>query len=149
MARHKIETQPDVVPDNPFFVRLYVEGDQTTRTTLNRGPNAPSVEVNYRTAIRDAERESRRDGKTRWVAVEQCLKESRIVPLVTQPPAGGVEALLDGIGEVGHHLPDPEDQSVDYPELLQAIRNRLGDDKLEELARLLTDAQDPDMRSPK
>lgn len=149
MARHKIKTEPDVVPENTFFVRLYVEGDHATRVTLNRGANAPSVDLNYRTAVKDAERETRRDGKTRWVSVEQVLKETRVSPLVSERPPEGTEALLGGIEEVAAYLPDPSDETVDYTELVKSIHHKLGGDKLEELIRLLQDANDPDMRSPK
>lgn len=149
MPRHKIEAQTDVVPDKPFFVRLYVEGDHATRETLNRGANAPAVESNYQIAIRDAIRKSKQDGVTRWVSVEQVLKETRIAPLVTQPPIGGVEALLGGIEEVAAHLPGPDDEKVDYTTLINDIHAKLGDDKLDELIRLLQDANDSDMRSPK
>lgn len=149
MARHKIETTPDVVPDKSFFVRLYVEGDHTSRETLNRGANAPAVESNYQIAVRDAVRKSRKDGKTRWVSVEQVLKETRITPLVSEQPAGGMEALVDGIEEIAAHLPNHEDQNFDYADLLNAIRTRIGDDKLQELVVLVQDANDPDMRSPK
>jgi hypothetical protein len=85
MAR-KLQPMEVSVPSKPFFVRIYVEWEDTNdqrikflrQETFQHGSDMLCLQDDYEVALQVAKRRTLLDGKRRWVEIEQCLKSASI-----------------------------------------------------------------------